>query len=58
MLLQARLILWSGKPTLMLSAVEPGGKVIWTGMSKGGEDSIPRDVAAAMRDLRPRLARP
>jgi DNA-binding winged helix-turn-helix (wHTH) protein len=54
-LLQARLILWSGKPTLMMSATDLEGKVIWTAMSRGGENSIPADVNAAMRDLRPRL---
>jgi DNA-binding winged helix-turn-helix (wHTH) protein len=54
-LLQARLILWSGKPTLMMSATDLDGKVIWTAMSHGGEDSIPGDVRAAMRDLKPKL---
>ena len=55
--LRARLILWSGKPTLMMAAVDADGRVIWSGMSKGGEDSIPRDVTAAMRELKRRIDR-
>lgn len=55
--LRARLILWSGKPTLMMAATDAGGTVIWTAMSRGGEDVIPADVNAAMRALRGRLAR-
>ena len=55
--LRARLILWSGKPTLMMAATDASGTVIWTAMSRGGEDVIPADVNAAMRALRGRLAR-
>lgn len=55
-LLQARLIMWSGKPTLMMSASDAAGKLIWSGMTRGGEDVIPGDVTRAMRDLRGRLA--
>lgn len=55
--LRARLILWSGKPTLMMAATDANGTVIWTAMSRGGEDVIPADVDAAMRALRGRLTR-
>lgn len=54
---RARLILWSGKPTLMMAATDASGTVIWSAMSRGGEDVIPADVTKAMRDLRGRIAR-
>jgi len=54
---RARLILWSGNPTLMMSASDASGTVVWSAMSRGGEDVIPADVTAAMRDLKGRIAR-
>lgn len=54
-LVQARLILWSGRPTLMMSATDANGRVFWGAYSRGGEDNIPADVSAAMHDLHDRL---
>ncbi len=53
--LTSRLILWSGKPTLMMQASDARGKVVFTAMSRGGEDVIPGDVRTAMRGLKARL---
>jgi DNA-binding winged helix-turn-helix (wHTH) protein len=55
--LGARLIIWSGRPTVMMSASDPSGAVIWTGMTSGKEDLIPPEVAAAMKDLSAKLAK-
>jgi DNA-binding winged helix-turn-helix (wHTH) protein len=50
--LSARLILWSGKPTVMFTATDADSRaVIWNGMTGGGEDLIPSGTAAAMQDL-------
>lgn len=54
---RGRLIMWSGSPTLMMSATDASGTVIWSAMSSGGEDLIPADVTTAMRDLKGRMAR-
>ena len=53
--LGARLIIWSGRPTVMMSASDASGAVIWTGMTSGSEDLIPPEVAAAMQDLSAKL---
>jgi DNA-binding winged helix-turn-helix (wHTH) protein len=49
--LGARLILWSGRPTLMMSAQDKEGRMIWNGMTSGREDLIPSEVAEAMARL-------
>ena len=49
--MKSRLVIWSGKPTVMLSVEDEKGIVIWTGMTSGGEDVIPRDVARAIANL-------
>ena len=50
--LSARLILWSGKPTIMFTAADAdSGAILWNGMTKGGEDAIPSGTELAMRDL-------
>lgn len=58
--IRARLIMWSGKPTLSMSASDATGKVVWSAMSRGGEDVIPADISVGMQDLRKRIvpARP
>jgi DNA-binding winged helix-turn-helix (wHTH) protein len=56
LLLTGRLVMWSGKPTLMMSATNIAtGEIVWNGQSRGGEDNIPADTAAAMRDLGEKL---
>lgn len=52
---KATLIMWSGKPTLSMSATDNAGKVVWSAMSAGGEDVIPAAVTLGMRDLRKRI---
>lgn len=54
---RATLIMWSGKPTLSMSATDASGKVVWSAMSRGGEDVIPADVGTAIRDLRARIVK-
>lgn len=54
---KATLIMWSGKPTLSMSATDSAGKVVWSAMSGGGEDVIPGDVSEGMRDLRKRIVK-
>lgn len=55
--LSAHLVLWSGKPTVMLTAADrKTGAVLWNGMIRGGEDAIPPGTAAAMQDLAAALA--
>jgi DNA-binding winged helix-turn-helix (wHTH) protein len=49
--LDARLIIWSGRPTVMMSASDASDAVIWTGMTSGKEDLIPSEVASAMKQL-------
>ena len=53
--LGARLIIWSGRPTVMMGAQDEGGVVIWTGMTSGEETLIPREVAAGMDELAGKL---
>lgn len=55
LILRSRLILWSGKPTMMMSVQDRHGALVWTGMTSGDEHLIPRDVAAAMQDLSGKL---
>jgi DNA-binding winged helix-turn-helix (wHTH) protein len=49
--LVSRLIIWNGRPTVMMSAQDGRGAVIWTGMTSGEERLIPHEVSAAMREL-------
>ena len=53
--LGARLIMWSGRPTVMMSAQDSKGVVVWTGMTSGNEDLIPREVKAAVATLPAKL---
>jgi DNA-binding winged helix-turn-helix (wHTH) protein len=53
--LGARLIMWSGRPTVMMSALDSKGVVVWTGMTSGNEDLIPREVKAAVATLPAKL---
>jgi DNA-binding winged helix-turn-helix (wHTH) protein len=55
--LDARLVIWSGRPTVMLSAHDARGAVLWTGMTSGHEDLIPGEVAKALEKLPPALGR-
>lgn len=53
--LGARLIIWSGRPTVMMSAQDEAGVVIWTGMTSGEETLIPPEVSVAMGELSEKL---
>ena len=55
--LDSWLFIWEGKPTVMMSAHRVGGPVLWTGITAGGEDRIPNDIADGMRGLGERLKR-
>lgn len=54
-MLDATLIIWNGRPTVMMSAQRAGGPVLWTGMTSGGEQRIPYDLAMEMHRLGERL---
>jgi DNA-binding winged helix-turn-helix (wHTH) protein len=56
-MLDATLIMWNGRPTVMMSAQRAGGPVLWTGMTAGGEARIPYDIAREMQLLGERLRR-
>lgn len=49
--LSTRLILWEGRPTVMLSAENAAGITIWSSMTSGKEAAIPGEISAAIRDL-------
>jgi len=55
--LDAMLIIWNGRPTIMMWAHRAGGPVLWTGMTAGGEQRIPYDIAHEMHRLGERLRR-
>jgi DNA-binding winged helix-turn-helix (wHTH) protein len=50
--LSARLVIWSGKPSVMFIAIDrETGAVLWNATIAGGEDIIPTGTAAAMQSL-------
>lgn len=49
--LSARLILWEGRPTVMMSTRDAAGVIVWTAMTSGEEALIPREVSAAIEDF-------
>lgn len=50
--LESRLAMWSGQPTVYLSAVDARtGKVVWSGMALGPEDDIPANLDKALTDF-------
>lgn len=49
--LSTRLILWEGRPTVMMSAQDRAGAVVWTSMTSGDQALIPREVSAAIEDF-------
>lgn len=53
--LESWLFIWNGRLTLMMSAQRPDGSVLWTGVTTGGEQRIPNDIARHMRGLGERL---
>jgi len=55
--LDAMLIVWHGHPTIMMWAHRADGPVLWTGMTAGGEQRIPYDIAHEMHGLGERLRR-
>jgi DNA-binding winged helix-turn-helix (wHTH) protein len=55
--LDAMLIIWHGNPTVMMWAHRAGGPVLWTGMTAGGEQRIPYDIAHEMHRLGEQLRR-
>ncbi len=48
--LDARLVMWSGEPTVMMSATDEEGSVVWTGKA-AGEHRIPREMRDALATL-------
>jgi DNA-binding winged helix-turn-helix (wHTH) protein len=48
--LEAKLVLWSGEPTVSLAVADEGGAVAWSAMARGPADAIPRNVARAIED--------
>jgi DNA-binding winged helix-turn-helix (wHTH) protein len=55
--LDAMLIIWNGRPAIMLWAHRADGPVLWSGMTDGGEQRIPYDIAHEMHRLGERLRR-
>jgi hypothetical protein len=54
-----RLIMWSGHPSVSLSAVEQRtGQVVWSGIAPGPEDSLPGQVREQIEALKTTLASP
>ena len=53
--LDSMLIIWNGRPAIMMWAHRPGGPVLWSGMTGGGEQRIPYDIAHERRRLGERL---
>jgi DNA-binding winged helix-turn-helix (wHTH) protein len=50
-ILEAMLVIWNGRPTIMMGAQRVGGPMLWTGMTAGGEQRIPYDIALDMHRL-------
>ena len=50
-ILEAMLVIWNGRPTVMMGARREGGPLLWTGMTAGGEQRIPYDIALDMHRL-------
>ncbi len=48
--LDARLVMWSGEPTVMMSATDEEGSVVWTGKA-AGEHRIPGEMRTALATL-------
>jgi DNA-binding winged helix-turn-helix (wHTH) protein len=47
-----RLVLWSGHPSVSLSATDAQtGEVIWSGMAPGPEDSLPQQVGGLVEEF-------
>lgn len=55
--LESWLFIWNGRLTLMMSAQRADGSVLWTGITTGGEQRIPNDIARQMHSLGERLRR-
>jgi DNA-binding winged helix-turn-helix (wHTH) protein len=55
--LESWLFIWNGRLTLMMSAQRPDGSILWTGITTGGEQRIPNDIARQMESLGERLRR-
>lgn len=53
--LESWLFIWNGRLTLMMSAQRPDGSILWTGVTTGGEQHIPNDIARHMHSLGERL---
>lgn len=51
-LLSGRLILWSGHPSVSISATDIStGETIWSGIAPGPEDNLPQQVQGLMREF-------
>ena len=54
---EGMLIIWDGRPAVMMWAHREGGPVLWSGMTAGGEQRIPYGIANEMHRLGQRLRR-
>jgi len=54
-ILESILIVWDGRPEVMMAAQRAGGPVLWTGMTMRGEQRIPYGLALEMHRLGQRL---
>lgn len=56
-IVSGRLVLWNGRPSVSLSAVDTSsGEVVWSGIAPGPADSLPRQVRQRMRECADALA--
>jgi len=55
--LDAMLIIWNGRPAIMMWAHRAGGPVLWSAMTGSGEQRIPYDIAHEMHRLGEQLRR-
>lgn len=46
--LAARLTLWTGEPTISLTATGPDGSVLWSAMARGPAEKLPANVERAL----------
>jgi DNA-binding winged helix-turn-helix (wHTH) protein len=55
LVVQSRLILWNGLPTLSMTGEDGGGHVVWTGMVEGPPDTLARKTITELTGLQNRL---
>lgn len=55
LIVQSKLILWNGIPTLSMTTEDGGGHVVWTGMAEGGPDTLAEKTLVELAMLRQRI---